>query len=143
MDDEATPEVCAQTTKPVYREPSWIRFFNRFGSVAIPVGIYLAIGILLLVSYAIWPDMIPKWLLWIVFAPVFLLLLFIGEVLGELVFHVVTMPFKLLAKIPPFSWLAWWVRCEDGEGEPVLRFAVIAFGFLAVFLFALKLLYPK
>lgn len=38
---------------------------------------------------------------------------------------------------------AWWLKCEDGEGDPLLRFAGLAFGLLAVFLLALKLFFPE
>jgi hypothetical protein len=80
------------------------------------------------------PKSVAGWVLFLLLAPLFLFL-------GEAFFHLLAALVAQLAKIPPFSWVAWWLRCEDGEGEPVLRFAAIAFGLLAIFLFALQLIY--
>ena len=140
MDPDADSDVPDRPMGLTESRNQRIRIADRLRSWLVPIGLYLLFGFILVIAYGIWPDTIPKWLLAVVFAPI---LLFLGEALGELVFRVIGAPFMLLAKVPPFSWLAWWLRCEDGEGDPVLRFAGLAFGLLAVSLFALKIIFPE
>ena len=84
-------------------------------------------------------DDLPKtfvgWMLFLLFAPLIL-------ILGDLLIRLLATPFMLLAQIPPFSRVASWLKCEDGDGDPLFRFAGLAFGLLAVFLLSLKLLFP-
>ncbi len=135
METDTNPESPDRPSGLVHPEPFWTRTSNRLRAVLVPVGIYLLVGFIIVIAHGIWPDTIPKWIIWIIAAPLI-------YVLMELVVHLLAVPFMLLAKIPPFSWVAWWLRCEDGEGDPVLRFAGLAFGLLAIFLVVLKLVYP-
>lgn len=100
---------------------------QRLRAVLWPIGFYLLVFFVFVLVSRIWPNTIPEWLFWVAGGPVLFLL-------GELVAYVVG---YVLGKTPPFSWVFSWLRCEDGEGAPLLRFAALAFGFLAVFLIAL------
>ena len=116
-----------------------MRIADSLGSCLVRIGFWLLFGFILVVSLGIWPRTTPTWLVVIVIASALLIL---EEGLAKLFFRVFGTPFKRLPEIPPFSWLARWLRCEDSEGDRLLRFAGLAVGLLAAFLLALKIFFP-
>jgi hypothetical protein len=97
------------------------------------LSVWLGVGFLIVVFESPFnkPTSLPTLILWCAVAP---LLYVVAEAL-------VVGPAHLLSKIPPFSWLFRWIRCEDGEGDPLLRFCAAAAVFLVVFFVALRLVF--
>jgi len=91
----------------------------------------MVIGFVFIAASGRRPSTPWGWVLWSAAAPILALA---GEAIYEGFLF-------LFSKIPPFSWLGSWVRCEDGDGDPLLRFVGLAFGFLALFFIAIHIIY--
>jgi hypothetical protein len=118
--------------KDIRPVPGTFRYhLHTVKAVVICTCLWLIVGFVLIAMDGPRPTTLWGWLLWCAVAPVFCLL-------GEAIFEGLGF---LFSKIPPTSWLIRWVRCEDGEGDPLLRFAALAFGFLFLFLLALRMIY--
>jgi hypothetical protein len=77
------------------------------------------------------PKSIAAWIFWSAVAP--LIYIVVGLIVAS--------PFMLVSKAPPVAWVAKWIRCEDGQGDPLIRFGALAIGFLVLFFIGLRVFF--
>ena len=81
------------------------------------------------------PATFWQWVIWSAAAPVVCLFL---ELVAGLLF---AGPGRLISRVPPFSWVLGWLRCDRGVGDPILRFGALAVVFLMLFFLALRIIF--